>query len=44
MGIVFGFLYAVSILFSRFFDAYDWNKIESFLPMVRHARRISGIA
>jgi O-antigen/teichoic acid export membrane protein len=44
MGIVFGVLYGVSILLSRFFDEYDWNKIENFVPVVRHARRIRGIA
>jgi O-antigen/teichoic acid export membrane protein len=44
MGAVFGILYAGAILLSRFFDDYDWNKIQSFLPMARYLRRISRIA
>ena len=33
-------LYSGAILLLRFFDDYDWHKIESLLPIVRHARRI----
>jgi O-antigen/teichoic acid export membrane protein len=44
MGVIFGVCYAIAILFSRFFDEYDWSKIESFMPVVRHARRIGRIA
>jgi O-antigen/teichoic acid export membrane protein len=44
MGILFGAFYSIAILLSRFFDEYDWSKIESFMPMIRHARRIVRIA
>lgn len=43
-GIVFGVLYVTTVLFSRFFDQYDWGKLESLLPAVRHARRIIPVA
>ena len=43
MGLSFATLYAVIILLSQFFDEYDWSKIESFVPAVRHARRIGWI-
>ncbi len=39
MGLLFGILYMVCILLSRFLDEYDWAKIESIIPMARHARR-----
>lgn len=41
MGLSFATLYAVVILLSQFFDEYDWSKIESFFPPVKHARKIS---
>jgi O-antigen/teichoic acid export membrane protein len=44
MGFVFGIFYSITILVSRFFDRYDWSKIESFMPMARYARRIGRIA
>jgi O-antigen/teichoic acid export membrane protein len=44
LGSVFGVLYSTVILLSRFFDEYDWNKIESFMPAARYARRIIRIA
>lgn len=44
IGVVYGILYSVTILLSGFFDSYDWSKIESFIPMVRHARRITRSA
>ncbi len=44
MGAIFGILYVVAILLSHFFDDYDWSKIESFMPVARHARRISRLA
>jgi O-antigen/teichoic acid export membrane protein len=44
MGAVFGLIYSVVILRSGFLDEYDWSKVESFIPVVRHARRISRIA
>lgn len=44
MGVLFGCLYSVLILLSRFFDAYDWSKIEGFVPAVRHVRRLARFA
>lgn len=44
MGLVFGTLYCIVILLSRFFDAYDWGKMESFAPAVRYVRRLCGAA
>jgi len=44
MGIIFGAFYVITILFSHFFDDYDWNKIETFMPAVGRARKILGIA
>lgn len=38
-AVVFGVLYFAVILQSGFFDAYDWGKIENFVPMVRYVRR-----
>ncbi len=35
----FGLLYFVIILLSRFFDEYDWTKIEHFVPLAQHLRR-----
>jgi O-antigen/teichoic acid export membrane protein len=43
-GIIFGVFYVITILFSHFFDAYDWNKIETFIPAVGRARKLIGIA
>jgi len=39
MGLIFGSLYCVGIVLVRFFDAYDWSKIESLVPGLR---RITG--
>ncbi|MGA7506186.1 MAG: oligosaccharide flippase family protein [Candidatus Sulfotelmatobacter sp.] len=44
IGVCFGILYAVVVLLSRFFDEYDWVKIEKFAPGVRSARRLMRIA
>jgi O-antigen/teichoic acid export membrane protein len=44
MGVVFGVLYSSVILRSGFFDEYDWNKIEGFLPLARRTRRLCRIA
>ena len=35
----FGLLYSVIILLSRFFDEYDWSKIEHFVPLAQRLRR-----
>jgi O-antigen/teichoic acid export membrane protein len=40
MAVAFGSLYAAAILLSGFFDAYDWSKIEGFVPAVRQIRRL----
>ncbi|MFZ0319989.1 MAG: oligosaccharide flippase family protein [Candidatus Sulfotelmatobacter sp.] len=44
IGFVFGTAYALLILLSRFFDEYDWDKVETILPALRRARRIGRIA
>ncbi len=44
MGVIFGISYSIAILLSRFFDEYDWSKIESFIPVARLARRIGRLA
>ena len=38
--VIFGVLYSSLILLSGFFDSYDWSKIETFVPGVRHVRRL----
>jgi len=40
MGVVFGAIYSASILLSQFFDEYEWNKIVTFIPWARYARRM----
>ncbi len=44
MVTAFAGLYSTAILLSRFFDEYDWNKVESLLPAARYVRRVSRIA
>jgi O-antigen/teichoic acid export membrane protein len=44
LGIGFGIFYVTALLFSRFFDRYDWSKIEGLLPAVRRARETIGLA
>jgi len=44
MGAAFGSLFMLGILLSAFFDAYDWNRIERLLPIMRYARRTSSVA
>jgi len=44
MAAVFGAIYSTLTLLSQFFDAYDWNKIETFVPAVRHVRRLVTFA
>lgn len=43
-GGIFLLLYTVSLLSTNFFDGYDWGRIESIFPMVRHARRFLPVA
>jgi len=43
-GALFGLFYGVAILLSRFLDEYDWKKIESFIPIAKHARRVGFVA
>ncbi len=40
IGAAFALLYGLAILFSRFFDEYDWIKFETLLPDTRLLRRI----
>jgi O-antigen/teichoic acid export membrane protein len=44
LGIMFALLYVTTLLFSHFFDRYDWSKMESLLPAMRYARRIVPVA
>jgi O-antigen/teichoic acid export membrane protein len=44
MGLMFGAFYFAVILMSRFFDAFDWNNLETLVPAVRHVRRMAWIA
>jgi O-antigen/teichoic acid export membrane protein len=44
LGIAFGVMYLTAMLFCRFFDRYDWSKLESLVPAMRHARRIIPVA
>jgi O-antigen/teichoic acid export membrane protein len=44
LGMLFAFLYLAILLFSHFFDRYDWSKFESLIPAIRHARRIIPVA
>jgi len=43
-GLAFGGVYVVTLLFSRFFDRFDWDKVENFVPLLRYARRIVPVA
>jgi O-antigen/teichoic acid export membrane protein len=44
LGVVFIGLYSAVILQIRFFDKYDWEKLEHFLPGAQYLRRLSRIA
>lgn len=44
IGLTFAVFYFVLILLSRFFDDYDWSKIQLFVPAARHVRRLSRVA
>jgi len=41
-AIGFGVLYVVMILLTRFFDEYDWSKIEHFVPLAQRLRRAAS--
>jgi O-antigen/teichoic acid export membrane protein len=43
-GLTFGIVYVIAMVFSRFFDRYDWGKLESILPAMRYARRFVPVA
>lgn len=43
-AIIFGMAYSAAVLFSGFFDEYDWCKIESFIPGAGRARKLVRIA
>jgi O-antigen/teichoic acid export membrane protein len=39
-GALYGFIYIIGLVATRFFDAFDLSKAEDHLPFVRYARRI----
>ena len=43
-GCVFAVFYMVLLLFTNFFDRYDWLKAESIMPIARIARRFVPVA
>ncbi len=43
-GCVFAIFYTTLLLFTKFFDRYDWLKAESVLPIARIARRFVPVA
>lgn len=43
-ALLFGALYITLLLSVRFFDLYDWNKIEAAVPLARLAKRIVPVA
>jgi O-antigen/teichoic acid export membrane protein len=43
-GLVFAAAYTVMLLFSQFFDRFDWDKAERFVPIAKIARRIVPVA
>lgn len=44
MGLLFGVVYSLIILFGGFFDDYDWSKIEAMIPGLRHVRKVVSLA
>jgi len=44
VAVAFGAMYSALILLTQFFDAYDWKKIEGFVPIARHVRRLARFA
>jgi O-antigen/teichoic acid export membrane protein len=43
-GVAFGIGYMTALLFSRFFDRYEWGKVESVVPAMRYLRRVIPVA
>jgi O-antigen/teichoic acid export membrane protein len=43
-GLAFGVIYIMILIFGHFFDGFDWDKAESFVPLVRYARRSIPVA
>jgi O-antigen/teichoic acid export membrane protein len=43
-GAIFAVLYVTALLFSSFFDQYDWMKAESLIPVTRLAKRFVPVA
>lgn len=43
-GVAFGIGYMTALLFSRFFDRYEWGKVESVMPAMRYLRRVIPVA
>jgi O-antigen/teichoic acid export membrane protein len=43
-GVLYAALYLLGVLFSHFFDQYDWAKIERAVPLARHVRRMLTVA
>ncbi len=44
LALGFAAIYSLLILLSQFFDSYDWNKMEAFVPVMRHVRRLARTA
>lgn len=42
-GLAFSFLYTVALLFSGFFDLFDFERLESLVPIARLARKIVSV-
>ena len=43
-GVLFAALYLFGMLFSQFFDRYDWAKLETAVPFARHLKRMLPVA
>jgi O-antigen/teichoic acid export membrane protein len=42
-GFIFTFLYTTVLLLTKFFDSYDWRKIENVAPIARLVRKIAPV-
>lgn len=40
----FAIIYLAGLLLARFFDEFDWSKLEAHVPLARHARRLIPIS